>query len=104
MTRETELQAEEEMKIKDEYDKMKSKVQAEINLVKRKLKEESLERRRQAEQEISDKNRVRKLTMLYYYLLSIHHSQNVCSLFHFNRHWKESTSKSFKDLKANCRK
>ena len=50
--------AEEEMKLKNEHSTMKSKIQADIDLVKRKLKEEKQEKRRQLELDRDEKNAV----------------------------------------------
>ena len=47
MTRETELQKEENDKIQEEYEKMKSKIQSDIDTVKQKLKEERADKMRQ---------------------------------------------------------
>lgn len=56
--REAELQNEEERKLKDEHAKMKSKMQSDIDLVKRKLDEEKREQKRKTERDMADNNRV----------------------------------------------
>lgn len=69
--REAELQSEEERKLNVEYNTMRSKVQSEIDLVKRKLEEEKNAKMQQVELEIAEKNRVSEICGLRLPLCSI---------------------------------
>ena len=63
--REAELEKEEERKLKDEHTEMKNKIQSDIDLVKRKLKEEKMEEKQQMKFDMAEKQLVRNMSFVY---------------------------------------
>ena len=60
-----ELQMKEEERVVAEHEKMRTTVQAEIDLVRRKLKEETIKKRRQMECDAAKKHKVRGTWFVY---------------------------------------
>ena len=70
--RDAELLMQEDTSVKIDHDKLKRKVQAEIDLVERKLRDEAKEKRVQVGNEVAEKNRVNDMFFVFICSVYLH--------------------------------